>query len=199
MAHAAVRAGNHPPYARRTAAPSRIRPGRRTWPAAWPRRPGAAGRDVLDGAQQRVVVVVRNGADGAGADERGQPDRPDAAAVGAGLPGQGHAGVGGGEPGVLAAPGGRAAAFVEGDHDQSAVPVGRRGDDDRRRWPPGAAEEDPAGRPAVPVPAPGGPVLWCTRRERAGPPRRRAATAMPSPWAPHLHGSVDKILVITDD
>ena len=64
-----------------------------------------------------------------------------------------------GEPGVLAAAGGHAAAaFVEGDHDQSAVPVGR-GDDDRRRWPPGAAEEDPAGRPAVPVPAPGGPVL----------------------------------------
>jgi hypothetical protein len=37
--------------------------------------------DVLDGAQQRVVVV-RDGADGTGPDERGQQDRADAAAAG---------------------------------------------------------------------------------------------------------------------
>jgi hypothetical protein len=42
---------------------------------------------VLDGAQQRVVVVV-DGADGAGPDEQGQQDRPDAAAAGAVLSGQ---------------------------------------------------------------------------------------------------------------
>ena len=43
------------------------------------------------------------------------------------------------EAGGLATAGGRAAA-VDGDHDQSAVPVGRRGDDDRH--PPG---QEPVG------------------------------------------------------
>jgi hypothetical protein len=42
--------------------------------------------NVLDGAQQRVVVVA-DGADGAGPDERGQQDRPDAAAAGPFFPG----------------------------------------------------------------------------------------------------------------
>src|SRR5215468_12641183 len=71
-------------------------------------------KDVLDGAQQGVMVV-RDGADGAGPDQRGQQDRADAAAAGSGLAGFGHVRVAGAQPGDLAAAGGSVAAFVEGD------------------------------------------------------------------------------------
>ena len=80
------------------------------------------------GAQQRVVVVV-HGADGARPDQGGQQDRADAAAAGPVLAGQRHVRVVRAEAGCLAAAGGRVAALVEGDHDQAAVPVGRRGHD----------------------------------------------------------------------